>query len=333
MITIEASQVEHLIDWGELCDHLAAGHARATAQIKDSVLSRDGDSLLVRSAWIDGLGMAVKVATVFPGNAAHHKATVQGSLTLYHDQTGEPEALVDFDLVTRYKTVGHSLLATTRLANPEPQSILMVGAGRIAAMALAAYQWRFPQARFSIWNHRVGSAEQLAERHPGVQVVTDLEQAVGQADIISCATLSREPLIRGHWLRPGQHLDLIGAFKADMREADDEVMRRARLFVDSRQTTLGHIGEIDLPIAAGVIGPESIRADFYDLPTHRFARQHRDDITVFKNGGGAHLDLMTARYVLACWRAGVLACAAQQKLLLCLLSEGDQTNVATNGFE
>ncbi|MFO7746862.1 MAG: ornithine cyclodeaminase family protein [Orrella sp.] len=303
MDTIEAVQVEHLMQWGELRDCLANGHHLAPAQIKDSVISRDSDALLVRSAWIDGLGMAVKVATIFPGNAANQKATVQGSLTLYDDQSGEPEALIDFDLVTRYKTVGDSVLATTRLANPNPKSILIVGAGRIAAMALEAYRWQYPNARFAIWNHRQSSAERLAGDHPGVDVETDLAQAVARADIVSCATLSREPLILGEWLRPGQHLDLIGAFKADMREADDDVMRRACLYVDSRQTTLGHIGEIDLPIASGVISVQSIVADFYDLPAGKFVRQQTNDITVFKNGGGAHLDLMTARYVLACWRA------------------------------
>lgn len=303
MVTIEAVQVEHLLNWGELCERLAFGHTLSPAQIKDSVISRNADALLVRSAWIDGLGMAVKVATVFPGNVAEGKATVQGSLVLYDDRTGEPEALIDFDLVTRYKTVGDSLLATKRLANANPASILIVGAGRIAAMALGAYRWQYPAASFSIWNHRLESAEQLASRYPNVSVVTGLAQAVAQADIISCATLSLEPLILGDWLRPGQHLDLIGAFKSDMREADDQTMRGGSLFVDSRQTTLGHIGEIDLPIAAGAIGPDAIVADFYDLPAGKFARQQADDITVFKNGGGAHLDLMTARYVLACWQA------------------------------
>ncbi|MDY6859875.1 MAG: ornithine cyclodeaminase, partial [Pseudomonadota bacterium] len=103
------------------------------------------------------------------------------------------------------------------------------------------------------------------------------------------------------WLRPGQHIDLIGAYRADMREADDTALRRARIFVDSRDTTLNHIGELKTPLEQGVITRDDIIADFYDLPSGRFARRTEDEITLFKNGGGAHLDLMTSRYILKEW--------------------------------
>jgi ornithine cyclodeaminase len=128
-----------------------------------------------------------------------------------------------------------------------------------------------------------------------------LAEAVGQADIVSCATMSTEPVLNGAWLRPGTHVDLIGAYRPDMREADDAVLTRGRLFVDSLDTTVGHIGEIKDPIARGVIRAADIVADYYDLGA--FARQTEDEITVFKNGGGAHLDLMVSRYVLERWRA------------------------------
>jgi ornithine cyclodeaminase len=122
-----------------------------------------------------------------------------------------------------------------------------------------------------------------------------LEAAVRKADVITCATMAREPIIKGEWLRPGQHLDLIGAFKLGMREADDTALRRARLFVDSFETTIGHIGEIEDPMNRGVITGADILADYYELS--RFKRQP-EDITLFKNGGGAHLDLMTARHIM-----------------------------------
>lgn len=303
MQVIQATEVESRLQWAQLAQALIQGHALGRARIIDSFLTREQDTLLLRSAWIEGLGMAVKVATIFAANRAKALPTVQGNVMLYDDQTGAPEAMVDFDLVTRYKTVGDSYLAASRLARPDTEHILIVGAGRIAATALSAYRELFPKARFSVWNHRMAGAQALAGQFPDVAVAPDLAKACHEADLISCATLSAKPLIQGHWLRPGQHIDLIGAFRADMREADDAVLERGDIFVDSRETTLAHIGELKIPLAAGVISASDIRADFYDMAAGLFARRSSQSITVFKNGGGAHLDLMTARYILDCYRA------------------------------
>lgn len=302
MQNVHATEVEPYLSWSELASAIEQGHRLPRARISDSFLTRANETLLLRAAWIDGLGMAVKVATIFPDNQAHALASVQGSVTLYGDQTGELQAMVDFDLVTRYKTVGDSLLAATKLARPDCERVLIVGAGRIAATALSAYRTLFPNASFEVWNHRRARAQTLADQLTGVAVADDLEAAVRRADLICCATLSKEPIIKGAWLRPGQHLDLIGAFRADMREADDEVLRRGCLFVDSRETTVNHIGELKVPIAAGVIDESAVQADFYDIEAGGFKRRTDAEITVFKNGGGAHLDLMTARYILRCYQ-------------------------------
>ena len=112
--------------------------------------------------------------------------------------------------------------------------------------------------------------------------------------------MSSEPVLKGEWLQPGQHIDLIGAYRPDMREADDRALLRSRVFVDSRDTTLGHIGELKLPLEAGIISPAHIIADYYEMD--QFKRHSDAEITLFKNGGGAHLDLMTSRYILDCWR-------------------------------
>lgn len=303
MLNILAKDVEAHLDWFELAQAIECGHKLAKAQISDSFLTRDDQTLLLRSAWINGLGMAVKVATIFPGNTQKQLPSVQGSVTLYDDDHGSLEAMVDFDLVTRYKTVGDSFLAASKLARPDSKQILIVGSGRIAATALSAYQAMFPDASFEVWNHRQSSAAQLADRVGGVSVAIDLESAVRKADLISCATLSKQPLIQGAWLKPGQHVDLIGAYRADMREADDEVLLRGRLFVDSRETTIGHIGELAIPIDTGVIDETAVVADFYDLDKGEFARRSDNEITVFKNGGGAHLDLMTANYIVTLHRS------------------------------
>ena len=136
---------------------------------------------------------------------------------------------------------------------------------------------------------------------PDVAIADDLETAVRNAEIIGSATMATEPLIKGTWLQPGQHLDLIGAYRPDMREVDDEALQRARLFVDSFETTIGHIGEIKTPLETGAITRDHIIADYYDLAA--FQRRSLDEITICKNGGGAHLDLMTSRYILDRWRA------------------------------
>ncbi|WP_213684705.1 ornithine cyclodeaminase [Roseicyclus sp.] len=291
-------EAEARLDWLGLCDAIMAGHARPRAEIADSFLYRGADTLLSRAAWIDGLGQLVKTATIFPGNAAHGKPAVNGSAALYSDTDGTLAAIVDFHLLTKWKTAGDSLCAARMLARKDSARILIVGAGTVAASLFQAYGAAFPGARFQIWNRTQVSAARMAAVFPGAEAVTDLEGAVRSADIITCATMATDPVIKGAWLRPGQHLDLIGAYRPDMREADDTALTRARIFVDSRATTIGHIGELKIPLAHGVIGVGDVLADYYDLESGAFVRQSEEEITLFKNGGGAHLDLMTARYVL-----------------------------------
>ena len=299
-VMIPFAQGQAQLDWIGLTDAIAAGHDLPKAEIADSFLYRGGDTLLNRAAWIDGLGLAVKSATIFPGNAAAGHPVVNGGVSLYSDSDGTLAAIIDFHLVTKWKTAGDSLLAARRLARADSERILIIGAGTVATSLVEAYSAAFANARFMIWNRTAAKAQALAKEHDHVTAVSDLTRAVAQADIVSCATMSSEPVLRGDWLRPGTHVDLIGAYRPDMREADDTTLTRARLFVDSLDTTVGHIGEIKDPIARGVITPADIVADYYDLS--KFARTNVDDITVFKNGGGAHLDLMVSRYILDRWR-------------------------------
>lgn len=298
---IPFAEGEARLDWLALCDALADGHRRPKAEVADSFLYRGEDTLLSRAAWIDGLGIAVKSATIFPGNPSRDLTSVNGGVSLYADDSGLLEAIVDFHLVTKWKTAGDSLFAARRLARPDAREILIVGAGTVARSLREAYGAGFPEARFTVWNRSRARAEEMAAAYPGMAVAGDLEAAVAGADIVTCATMSTEPVIRGAWLRPGQHLDLIGAFRSDMREADDEALARARVFVDSRATTVEHIGELLIPIRAGAFSAADVVADFYEPDA--FARKSAEEITLFKNGGGAHLDLMTARYILARWQA------------------------------
>ena len=292
---ISFSEGEALLDWLELTQALADAHDLPRAQIGDTFLYRDPDTMLTRSAWIDGLGIAVKTANIFPANPGRGEPMINGAVCLYGDRDGALSALIDFHLVTKWKTAGDSLLAARRLARPDSDAILIVGAGTVGHSLCQAFAAGFPEARITLWNRTLSKARELADSLPRVDVADDLEAAVRRADIVVTATMSSQPVIRGEWLRPGQHVNLIGAYRPDMREADDAALKRSRIFVDSYATTLDHIGELKIPLAAGTITREDVIADYYDLAA--FYRDP-DDITLFKNGGGAHLDLMVARAIL-----------------------------------
>jgi ornithine cyclodeaminase len=298
---IPFAEGEAKLSWQGLCAAFEAGHKLPKAEIGDTFLYRDPDTLLSRSAWIDGMGIAVKSATIFPGNPAKGDPMINGAVCLYGDGDGTLEALIDFHLVTKWKTAGDSLFAATKLARPDSREILIVGAGTVGRNLFAAYSSAFPEARFTVWNRTTKNAEAMVADCPGLRVAEDLETAVRGADIVTSATMSTEPVLRGEWFQPGQHIDLIGAYRPDMREVDDAGLQRARVFVDSYDTTVDHIGEIKIPLASGAIGRDHLLADYYALDA--FTRQSDDDITLFKNGGGAHLDLMTSRYILDAWQA------------------------------
>ena len=293
---ISFEEGEKYLDWLTLTDAFIDGHKMPKAQMKDVFLYEDDNTLLNRSAWIKGLGLAVKCATIFPENSKQGKPTVGGAVNLFSSLNGSLEAIIDFHLVTKWKTAGDSLLGAKRLARPDSRHILIMGAGIVGHSLYEAYSALFPQAEFAIWNRSLANAEAFAKSYPGTKIVSSLADAVNKADIITCATMSTEAILKGEWLRPGQHVDLIGAYRPDMREADDEVLRHGRLFVDSRETTIGHIGELLIPISEGVIHESDVIADFYQM--EYMQRRSDDEITIFKNGGGAHLDLMTSRFIM-----------------------------------
>ena len=288
-------EAEGHLDWIALTDALEAGHRLPRAEIGDTFLYRGVDTVLSRAAWIDGLGIAVKTATIFPGNDAYDLPSIGGGVSLFEDVTGQLSAILDFRLVTKWKTAGDSLLAAKKLAPPQVKTILVVGAGTVARSVIEAYSAYYGTANFRIWNRSPEKAK--AMEGDNVRAVSDLPSAVGEADIIVSGTMSTEPVIKGEWITAGTHLDLIGAYRPDMREVDDTALQKAELFVDSRATTIGHIGEIEIPLSQGVIAAADIRADYYDIASGKFARSSPDAITISKNGGGAHLDLMTCAYI------------------------------------
>jgi ornithine cyclodeaminase len=291
------------LSWVDAVAALRAGHQRPKAQIADMFLGPSHGTLLSRGAFIQGLGYGVKSVTVFGANPTVGLPTVQGAMLVFEPENGQLEAIIDSRLVTEIKTAADSVLGALLLARPDSEHLLIVGAGTVARSLIAAYSALFPQlTRISIWARRFEQAEALAQDHARNKIpviaVADLARAAAQADIISTATMAREPILQGGWIKPGTHVDLIGAYKADMREADDALIALGALFVDSRETAISHIGELAIPIRRGVISASSVRGDLYDLiGENAIGRQGSDMITIFKNGGGAHLDLMIAAYI------------------------------------
>ena len=298
---IPFAEGEARLDWLGLTEALKAGHKLPKAEIGDTFLYRGKDTMLSRSAWIDGMGLLVKTATVFPGNPGKGEPLIYGGVSLYDDANGKLSANLDFHLVTKWKTAGDSLLGALQLARKDSRKILIVGAGTVGHSLRQAYGAGFPDAEFIVWNRSGDKARAFADSYDRTVAMEDLETAVGEADIVTSATMSTDPLIRGEWLQPGQHIDVIGAYRPDMREVDDAAMLRSEVFVDSFDTTLDHIGELKIPLEAGTIAKDHVKADYYDIS--RMVRASDTDITLFKNGGGAHLDLMTATYILDCWKA------------------------------
>jgi len=301
---VSFEKADPLLSWTKITDALQNGHAMSAAKIGDTLLTANGNALLTRSAYIEGLGLAVKSMSVFPGNAKRQPAlpTIQGGVMLFSHETGTLEAVLDGILVTKWKTAADSALGARLLARQDSRTHLIIGAGTVARSILHAYRAEFPSIEtFQVWNRTIERAEELATkaRDMGIPVkaVENLADAATKADIITTATMSTQPILKGEWVKPGTHVDLIGAYRPDMREADDDLITKADLYCDSFSTNFGHIGEYDIPIERGIITKSDVISDLYGLCAQTYKRRSDDAITVFKNGGGAHMDLMTARAI------------------------------------
>jgi alanine dehydrogenase len=258
-------------------------------------------TLLLMPAWQPGRALGVKVVTVFPSNAARGLSAVQGTYLLLDAETGRPRALLDGAALTRRRTAAASALAATYLARRDSSTLVMVGTGSLAPHLVAAHAAVRPIREVRVWGRGAEKAAALAAGldRPGLRVtaVQDLEAAVRGADVVSCATLSAAPLVHGGWLRPGTHVDLVGGFTPAMREADDEAVRRSRVFVDT-PAAFEEAGDVVQPVAHGLLRKEDV-ADLFDLVHgRRPARRGDEEITLFKSVGAALEDLAAARLAL-----------------------------------
>lgn len=311
MRIIGAAEIEAATDYRQLIERLRqmfrAGCDVPTRHHHTIPTYGDHDgTLLVMPAWQRGRHIGVKLVTVFPDNARRSLPSVMGAYLLLDGKTGAPLALIDGPALTLKRTAAASALAAGYLARNDAERLLMVGTGALAPHLIMAHATVRSIRHVLIWGRTEAKTERLAKAmaktlakipgRPRIEATADLEGAVRGADIISCATLTEEPLVRGAWLRPGQHLDLVGGFTPDMREADDDAIRVARVFVDTRDGALKEAGDIVRPLEAGIITRDDIAGDLYDLTRgERAGRRFHDQITLFKSVGTALEDLAAAQ--------------------------------------
>lgn len=308
MRILDAAAVEAALDYPRLIEALReAFRVGATVPLRSHhTIPTDGapGTLLLMPAWTEGGPIGVKLATVFPDNAGRDLPAVQATYLLLDGRTGVPLALLEGRSLTARRTAAASALAADYLARRDAERLLVVGTGAVARQLAAAYPAVRPIREVMVWGRNPDKAAAFAAaiRRPGLaaEAVADLDAAVGRADIVSCATLATAPLIAGDRLRPGTHLDLVGSFTPQMREADDAAVRRATLFVDTRAGALKEGGDLADPIRRGVIRAEDVAAELADLAAGRHrGRDGEAEITLFKSVGTAIEDLAAARLVLS----------------------------------
>ncbi|WP_374443706.1 ornithine cyclodeaminase family protein [Stella sp.] len=255
--------------------------------------------LLLMPAWSRGGAVGIKIVTVYPDNGRRGLPAVIGTYLLLDGATGAPRAVIDGSTLTVRRTAAASALAASRLARTDARRLVIVGTGALAPHLVRAHAAVRPIREVAVWGRRREAAEALAGRLAAegfdARPTADLAGAVRTADIVSCATLANEPLVRGEWLPPGCHLDLVGGFTPTMREADDEAVRRARIFVDTREGALHEAGDLVQPIAAGIVSAADVVGDLFDLARGTVpGRESQDEITYFKSVGTALEDLAAA---------------------------------------
>ncbi len=312
---IDWDEVHKVADYPSVVDAIARMYATGCDDMNRMIMCQptaDGDEgdFLMQPAWMRGKAFGIKIANVFPANEKRGKPSILGVYVLFDGNSGELLACIDGPAETMIKTACNSAVASRLLARGKTETMLMMGAGKLAPYLIAAHASVRPIRRVLIWNRTAEKARVLAKRlsRPGFEVVaaTDPAKAAGEADLVSCATYAAEPILHGKWLKPGAHVDLVGSYRPDLRESDDDVIRRAgRLYVDARFSTVEIAGDVTEPLKRNLIRPAGI-IDLFELAQgKRPGRKNDTEITVFKSGGGGHEDLATALMIYE--RAGASA--------------------------
>jgi ornithine cyclodeaminase/alanine dehydrogenase-like protein (mu-crystallin family) len=306
---ITADDINRVLGYEVLIDALAAAFRSdiSTPQRHHHMIPQPGGSeakLLLMPAWTNSGErlLGCKVVSVFPDNVKAGKPSVFGTYLLLSGDTGETLAVMDGTALTTWRTACASALAARYLARTDASHLLMIGAGALAPHLVRAHCTVRPIRRVTLWNRTrsraVSTAFALSAAGIEPVIADDLEAAVREADIVSCATLASEPLVRGAWLKKGAHVDLVGAFTPQMRESDDAAVRRARIYLDTRAGPPKGAGDIAIPLRRRVIALKDIQGDLFDLCRGKVkGRRKAGEITLFKSVGTAIEDLAAAMLV------------------------------------
>lgn len=306
MIQITNEQVASALDYHELIAALRAMfQSRYHMPLRHHHFYQTDEqvenTLILMPAWNDRY-LGIKQVVVAPANSSKDLPAIHASYTLMDARTGVPLAQMDAGQLTSRRTACTSALAASFLARQDAESLLVIGGGKVAQHLVQAHSAVRAYRHIVVWTRNPEQSRTLADHLAGegytVEVADNLEEAVCDADVISCATLAISPIIEGAWLKPGAHLDLIGSHTPRTREADDEAIRRSKVFVDSREGAIQETGELAIPIAQGILSPDDVQADIAELckGIHP-GRTNADEITLFKSAGLAVEDLAAALVV------------------------------------
>ena len=306
---INKQTIEAHFDFAELIARLRQAFAASSVEVPMrhhhdyANPPEDKDStLLLMPAWQPGKDLGVKMVTVSPNNGKFDLPSIQGLYLLFDAHTGVFKSLLDAKALTAYRTAATSALASSFLSRPDSQSLLMVGTGALSIPLIKAHATVRDIKQVYVWGRTTAKAqaikEQLADESFSVTVVDDIQSGMANADIVSVATLSATPLVNGNWLKSGQHLDLVGAYKPDMREADDQCLLRSTIFVDHYAGATKETGDIAIPLQQGTISHNDLTAELFELCKDQHpGRLNNDEITLFKSVGHALEDLTAATLI------------------------------------
>lgn len=309
MIQLSNAQIEELLDYPTLVATLQkAFAANYTTPLRhhhnfDNPTANRPSTLLLMPSWDNEKYLGVKMVMISPENARRSLPTIQGTYFLFDLPSGVPLLQCDARLLTVKRTAAASALASTYLSRPDSTRLLMIGTGYLAPHLIEAHAAMRPIRKVQIWGRDAKKAQQLASTlkldNVEISVVKDLSNAVSQADIISTATLAKEPLLKGEWLHPGQHIDLVGSYLPDYREADDDVIRKSTVYVDIMEGATKETGDILIPLNSGLLQQEDIQGDLFFLcrSSAESLRSDASEITLFKSVGHALEDLATASFL------------------------------------
>ncbi len=306
---ISKEQVAENLPWQALItklDDTFSKGVHAPPRHHHAIERSDGEAtMLLMPAWEDNSYIGMKMLNVFPQNSSVGLAAISGLYMLSEGKHGQTIACIAGNELTRRRTAAASALAAQYLSRQDSQTLLIVGTGQVAPMLIEAYSAIRPIKHVLIWGRNSEKAKELANEYKEykgelgsiktIEAISDLESACSKSDIVSCATLSKQSIIRGKWLKSGTHIDLIGAFRKDMRECDGEAVAKSRVFVDTMAGAQGEGGDLHQAIAEGYFNMDEIRGDLEQLTRKEVSgRESEDEITLFKSVGASLEDLAAA---------------------------------------